>query len=87
MAPHFLLSAAARTLSLKAIYQDGEEAAYKAFRRIRWHETGGEPVCPRCGSLDAYAITTLHKAGSERHSGAKEAIRKTGGSPERPMPA
>jgi len=31
---------------------DGE--AEDAFRKVRWHETGGEPVCPKCGSLDAY---------------------------------
>jgi transposase-like protein len=61
MAQHFLLSAAARTLSLKAIYQAGEEAAYETFRKIRWAETAGEPVCPRCGSLDHYDIPTRRK--------------------------
>ena len=61
MAQHFLLSAAARTLSLKAIYQAGEEAAYETFRKIRWTETAGEPVCPRCGSLDHYDIPTRRK--------------------------
>ncbi len=61
MAQHFLLSAAARTLSLKAIYQDGEDKAYGTFRKLRWSETGGEPVCPRCGSLDHYAIPTRRK--------------------------
>lgn len=61
MAQHFLLSAAARTLSLKAIYRDGEEKAYTTFCAIRWAETNGEPVCPRCGCMDAYAITTRRK--------------------------
>ena len=41
MAQHFLLSAAARTLSLKAIFREGEEAAYRRFRRLRWPETVG----------------------------------------------
>ena len=41
MAQHFLLSAAARTLSLKAIFREGEEAAYRRFRRLRWPETEG----------------------------------------------
>ena len=53
--------AAARTLSLKAIYQDGEDRAYETFRKLRWSETTGEPVCPRCGSLDHYAIPTRRK--------------------------
>ena len=57
MAQHFLLSAAARTLSLKAIYQGGEDRAYETFRKLRWSETDGEPVCPKCGCLDAYEIT------------------------------
>jgi transposase-like protein len=54
MAQHFLLSAAARTLSLKAIYAGGEDKAFETFKRLRWPETKGEPVCPYCGSLDHY---------------------------------
>ena len=61
MAQHFLLSAAARTLKLKDIYKAGEEAAYAKFCALRWTDTGGEPVCPRCGGLDAYRITTRRK--------------------------
>lgn len=61
MAQHFLLSAAARTLSLKAIYKAGEDKAYETFCRLRWAETNGEAVCPRCGGLDAYKITTRRR--------------------------
>lgn len=61
MAQHFLLSAKARTLSLKAIYQAGEEKSYETFCAIRWAETDGEAVCPRCGSLGAYTISTRRK--------------------------
>lgn len=61
MAQHFLLSAESRTLSLKEIYKDGEEKAYKAFKRLRWPETEGEPVCPKCGCLDHYDIPTRRK--------------------------
>jgi hypothetical protein len=62
MAQHFLLSAAARTLSLKSIYyRDGEEKAYAKFCEIRWTDTNGEPVCPRCGSLDHYDIPSRRK--------------------------
>ncbi len=49
MAQHFLLSAKARTLSLASIYRAGEEKAYETFRNLRWQETNGEAVCPRCG--------------------------------------
>lgn len=54
MPQHFLLSAQARTLSLRAIYEAGEEKAFETFKRLRWPETDGAPVCPSCGSLDHY---------------------------------
>jgi len=56
MAQHFLLSAAARTLSLKAILRVGEAKAYRRFRALRWPDTDGSPVCPRCGCLEFYDL-------------------------------
>ena len=61
MAQHFLLSAAARTLSLRSIYKDGEEAAYAKFCEMRWPETNGEAICPDCGCCETYKITTRRK--------------------------
>jgi transposase-like protein len=61
MAQHFLLSAQARTLSLKAIYAAGEDKAYEMFCKLRWPATSGEPVCCHCGSLDHYKITTRRR--------------------------
>ena len=61
MAQHFLLSAQARTLSLKSIYQAGEDKAYETFKALRWNETDGQAVCPRCGCVDTYEITTRRK--------------------------
>lgn len=58
---HFLLSAAARTLSLKEIYKGGEDAAYQTFKNLRWSRTAGEPVCPSCGCVDIYDIKTRKK--------------------------
>ena len=55
---HFLLSAKARTLSLKAVFTMGETKAYDTFKDMRWPETDGEAICPRCGCLDTYNITT-----------------------------
>lgn len=61
MAQHFLLSAAARTLSLKAVFSMGEDQAYQTFCEMRWPETDGEAVCPRCGCVEAYSISTRRK--------------------------
>ncbi len=59
MTQHFLLSAAARTLSLREIYKAGEDAAYETFKRLRWQD--GEPVCPECGCVECYEISTRRK--------------------------
>lgn len=61
MASHFLLSASARTLSIKSIYRDGEDAAYATFKQLRWPETSGAPVCPHCGGLKPYDIATRRR--------------------------
>lgn len=61
MSQHFLLSAASRTLSLRQIYKAGEEAAYQMFCEMRWPETNGEAVCPRCSNHETYKITTRRK--------------------------
>jgi len=57
----FLLSAAARTLSLKAVFRMGEDKAYRTFCEMRWPENDGEAVCPRCGCTETYSITTRRK--------------------------
>lgn len=61
MAQHFLLSAKARTLSLKQVFRMGEDEAYGLFCDMRWHENDGEPICPRCGCSEAYHISTRRK--------------------------
>src|SRR5690349_8249873 len=62
MAQHFLLSKAAKTLSLAAIFQMKDAEAEMTFRRIRWADTHGEPVCPHCGGTDAYDCRRLKGA-------------------------
>lgn len=54
MAQHFLLSSAARSLNLATVARMSDEEAWQAFKVIRWSDTKGEPVCPRCGCLDNY---------------------------------
>ena len=56
-----MLLAKARTLSLRDVFSAGEDAAFETFCKMRWTETDGEPVCPRCGSIGAYKITTRRK--------------------------
>ena len=58
VAQHFLLSAAARTLSLSAVARMSDEEAHATFQRIRWADNDGKPYCPRCGCLDAHKLAT-----------------------------
>lgn len=61
MATHFLLTSAARTLSLRDIFKGGEDAAFGTFCRLRWPETEGKPFCPRCGCLEVYTLNNGRK--------------------------
>lgn len=56
MAQHFLLSPAAKTLSLVKIMRMSDKAAREAFQKIRWADTDGEPVCPECGCVEHYDL-------------------------------
>lgn len=62
MAQHFLLSKAAKTLSLAQVFQMKDAEAETTFRRIRWADTNGELVCPHCGGIDAYDCRRLKGA-------------------------
>ena len=55
MAQHFLLSAAARSLSLAKVMHLSDGGVEDVFRRLRWPETDGKPVCPDCGCAICYA--------------------------------
>ena len=54
MAQHFLLSSKAKTLTLATVFRMTDAEAETMFRGVRWPDTQGAPVCPRCGGLDAY---------------------------------
>lgn len=58
MSQHFLLSAAARTLSLVKVMRMSDTQARDTFKAIRWASTEGEPVCPKCGCVEVYDLTT-----------------------------
>ena len=54
MASHFLLSAAARTLSLATVFRMTDTQVETMFAAVRWAETNGKPVCPHCGCPTCY---------------------------------
>ncbi len=58
MPQHFLLSPAAKTLSLVKVMRMSDDEARTAFRNIRWADTDGEPYCPKCGCMEAYDLKT-----------------------------
>lgn len=49
MSSHFLLSAKARTISVKKIANMSEIECYEYFKKIRWKNL---PACPKCGSVN-----------------------------------
>jgi len=49
MSQHFLLSAAARSLSIGKVMRMSDQGAENVFARLRWPTTDGKPVCPDCG--------------------------------------
>ena len=54
MAQHFLLSAAARSLSPAKVARMSDPGAENVFLRLRWPETDGKPICPNCGCQVCY---------------------------------
>jgi len=54
LAQHFLLSSKAKTLTLASVFRMSDAEAEATFRKVRWSDTDGAPVCPKCGGLDAY---------------------------------
>ncbi len=54
MAQHFLLSAAARSLSPAKVMRMSDRGAENVFLRLRWPETDGKPVCPNCACQVCY---------------------------------
>src|ERR1700712_3299262 len=79
MAQHFLLSSAAKSLSLATIFTMKDEEAEMAFRRVRWADTDGGPVCSHCGGLDAYDCRRLKGAPRFRCRACKKDFTITSG--------
>jgi transposase-like protein len=56
MSQHFLLSPAARTLSIAQVLRLSDEEAFGVFRRVRFAANNGEPHCPHCGVAKVYTL-------------------------------
>jgi transposase-like protein len=79
MSQHFLLTAAARTVSLKQILRMKEAEAWTMFCSIRWPETDGAPVCPRCGCPTCWSCPRPNGAPRFRCSACRRDFSPTSG--------
>jgi hypothetical protein len=55
MAQHFF-TFPGRQDALAKVLRMSDKQAEEAFCAIRWHETGGGPVCPECGGTEHYDL-------------------------------
>ena len=56
MPQHFLLSPAARSLSIAQVLRLSDEEAFAVFQRVRFADNGGNPFCPHCGCASVYTL-------------------------------
>src|SRR5882762_6504072 len=80
MSQHFLLTRAAKTLSLAQVFRMTDGEAETTFKNLRWADTNGAPVCPICGSLDAYEVQGLQEG---LHRYQRDAVRLAQDAPEK----
>lgn len=57
---HFLLSAKARTLSVRKVFELSNDEAFALFREVRWGK-GDEVVCPVCGVIGKHYFKPTRK--------------------------
>lgn len=79
MSQHFLLSSAAKTLSLAQVFRMTDAEADATFRKVRWAETDGEAVCVHCGGVDAYDCRRPNNASRFRCRACKKDFSVTSG--------
>ncbi|BCB25289.1 hypothetical protein SKTS_01750 [Sulfurimicrobium lacus] len=60
MSQHFLLSAKARTLSVRKVMELTDDQAFALFREVRWGE-GEEVACPVCGTVGKHYFQHTRK--------------------------
>lgn len=57
---HFLLSAKARTLSVRQVFELTEQQAFETFKEVRWGK-GDNVACPLCGVLNGVFVKPCWK--------------------------
>lgn len=60
MSQHFLLSAKARTLSVRKVMELTNDQAFEVFKEVRWG-TGKEVACPVCGTIGKHYFQRTRK--------------------------
>lgn len=60
MSQHFLLTAKARTLSVRKVMELTDEQAFQVFKEVRWG-LGDEVACPDCGSYRKHYFIKTRK--------------------------
>lgn len=60
MPQHFLLSAKARTLSVRKVMELTDDQAFQLFKEVRWGE-GDEVACPDCGTIRKHYFIRTRK--------------------------
>lgn len=60
MAQHFLLSAKARTLSVRKVMELTDDQAFQLFKEVR-RGAGDEVACPCCGVVDRHYFIRVRK--------------------------
>ncbi len=80
MAQHFLLSREAKSLSLAGVLKMTDAEVEATFRKVRWPETDGAPVCPACGTIDTWDCRRANGTPRFRCSACKKNFSITSGS-------
>lgn len=57
---HFLLSAKARTLSVRQVFELSDAQAFEIFKEVRWGK-GDDVTCPRCGVIRNHYFVRVRK--------------------------
>ncbi|HUC60512.1 MAG TPA: IS1595 family transposase [Alphaproteobacteria bacterium] len=79
MAQHFLLSRAAKSLTLAQVMRLSDVEAEALFCKVRWPETDGAPYRPKCGSPKVYDCRRPHGAPRWRCGGCRADFSVTSG--------
>src|SRR4029077_5301413 len=61
------------------VFRMTDAEAETAFKMIRWADTNGAPVCPSCGSVEAYEARRPNSALRFRCKGCKKDFTITSG--------